>query len=104
LTLRLMPVFKMRLGPYHRVLLLMGRVHIHHLNLTLRMVNCPLIISLGIRHNFLRAVWSLLSPFQIPRVDDLLLVSRQHLCRMGRVWAGDRAAKASLIVIVHLFL
>ena len=68
------------------------------------MINCALVVALRICHNFLRAIWSLLAAFQVPRVNNLLLIPRKYLRGMGCVRAGDGAAKASLIVIVHLFL
>ena len=84
LTLRLMPIFKMRLGPSYRILLSVRRTHVHHLNLALRMIYCTLLVTLGSINNLLTAIWPLLAMFHVSRVNYLFLVSLQHLCRVCR--------------------
>lgn len=104
LALRLVPVLEVGLGPGDAVLGLMRRVQIHHLDLTLGMVDGALFVALACCHNFLAAVRPFLPLLQVSCVYDLLLVTLENLGRVGRVRAGRGAAKASLIVIVHLLL
>lgn len=105
LALCFVPVLKVGLRRAdHRVLLLVWRVHIHHLYLALRVVDGPLLVCVAASNDFLSAVWSFLSFLQIPCVDNLLLVPLDDLGGVRCVWTCGRSTEASLIVIVHLLL
>lgn len=53
---------------------------------------------------FLAAIGPFLPLLQVASVYYLLLISLEDLCRVCRIWTRSVAAKASLIVIIHLLL
>lgn len=82
LALRLVLIFKLRFGAIDRISLSLRRVDVHHLNLTLRMADRALLITLRSIDYFLTAIWSLVPLLQVAGVYDLFLISLQHVRRM----------------------
>ena len=95
LTLCLMTVFKMRFWPSDRVLLPLRRANIHHLNLTLGMINCSLLVTLRrIIYNFLTAIGALVPLLGVSRINNLFLISLKHLRGMSSYCATTSLLKA----------
>ena len=74
----------MGLGASNRVFLPVRWADIHHLNLTLRMIYCTLLITLGSINNLLTTIWPFLALLHVACIDNLFLVTLKHLCWVCR--------------------
>lgn len=58
------------------------RVNVHHLHLTLRMINGALLVGLRCVDYLLTAIWALVPLLEVASIDYLLLVSLEDLRRV----------------------
>lgn len=103
LALCFMSILEVRLGACNTVFRLVRWIHIDHLYLAFRMADGSLLVLTGTAY-FLAAIGPFLPLLQVASVYYLLLISLEDLCRVCRIWTRSVAAKASLIVIIHLLL
>lgn len=95
----------MRLLINHRFLVFMRWIHIHHLNLTFRVIDCASLILIADK---LLSTWCPLAPLfdsiNVTCINDLLLVCLNHLSWIRCVRACSWSTQASLIDVVELLL